>query len=917
MHFTFLNVATIRMTSLDQTRDLFQARGELSTPSGKVGLYRLTRLEDLGWTRVEELPFCIRVLLEAALRHCDGREVRPEDVQHLAQWQPENLPKVEVPFRPARVLLQDFTGVPCLVDLAAVRAAVQRLGGDLQRVNPLVPVDLVIDHSLQVDFYGTPDALARNVTLEFERNQERYVFLRWGQEAFANFRVIPPSIGIIHQVNLEFLADCVTLREDHAGPVAFPDSLVGTDSHTTMINGLGVVGWGVGGIEAEAVMLGQPLTLLLPEVVGVELLGELPSGATATDLVLTLTQRLRQLGVVGKLVEYFGPGVGSMTAPDRATLANMAPEYGATMGYFALDAQTLDYLRQTGRSEEHVQIVERYAKEQMLWRSADTVQPKYSQVLTLDLSTVEPCLAGPKRPHDRVPLARMPQAFQQALQSPVEQSGFGIAAEETSRTVEIQCQGRTTKLRHGSVVVAAITSCTNTSNPRLMLAAGVLAQKAIRLGLQVPPYVKTSLAPGSRVVSDYLATAGLDKALEALGFHTVGYGCTTCIGNSGPLPQPVAQAIQEGHFVVAAVLSGNRNFEGRIHPLVRANYLASPPLVVAYALAGRVDIDFQTEPIGMGKTGRPVFLHDLLPTPDEIAQALPAILPEMFRRRYARVWEASPLWNTLQTPKGGLYAWDPRSTYIREPPFVMDIPLEPPGISPIHKARVLAVLGDSVTTDHISPAGAIALESPAGQYLLSLGVAPEEFNSYGARRGNHEVMIRGTFANVRLRNHLVPGVEGGYTRHFPSGDHTTIYEAAMRYRQEGVPLVILAGTEYGSGSSRDWAAKGTALLGVRAVLASSFERIHRSNLIGMGVAPLEFLPGQGWKTLGLTGEEVLHILGLDDRVHPGQLLVVEVLLPTGSSRKFQVQLRIDTPLELQYYRHGGILPMMVRKLLNG
>ncbi len=903
------------MSTLERTADLLNARGELHLPSGKVGFYRLSRLEELGWTRLEELPYCIRVLLESALRHCNGREVRPEDVEHLARWRAEDLPKVEVPFLPARVLLQDFTGVPCVVDLAAMRAAVARLGGDPHRVNPLVPVDLVIDHSLQVDFYGSADALARNVALELERNRERYTFLRWGQTALKNFRVIPPSVGIIHQVNLEFLASCVSLGHDHGGPVAYPDSVVGTDSHTTTINGLGVVGWGVGGIEAEAVMLGQPVPLLLPEVVGVELVGQLPAGATATDLVLTLTQRLRQLGVVGKLIEFFGPTAAWLPVPDRATLANMAPEYGATMAYFPFDEQTLSYLRQTGRSEEQIRLVERYTKEQLLWRSPGAPAPKYSQVLTVDLSTVEPSVAGPKRPQDRTPIHQLPSAFRRSLESPPTAWGFGLSAQQVGQRVRISCAGQQVELRHGSVVLAAITSCTNTSNPTLMLAAGLLAEKAVGRGLRVPPYVKTSLAPGSRVVSEYLAATGLDRALEGLGFYTVGYGCATCIGNSGPLPEPVAQAIQEHGLVVAAVLSGNRNFEGRIHPLIRANYLASPPLVVAYALAGRIDIDLQREPIGKDPAGRPVFLREIWPTPEELARAARAILPEMFRRPYARLQEASPLWNLLPRPEGALYAWESASTYIQPPPFLEQISLSPPGIRPIRQARILALLGDSITTDHISPAGAISPESPAGKYLLSLGVRPEDFNSYGARRGNHQVMVRGTFANARLRNHMVPGVEGGYTRHFPSGELMSIYEAALRYQQEGVPLVIMAGGEYGSGSSRDWAAKGTALLGVRAVLAQSFERIHRSNLIGMGVLPLEFLPGQSWQSWQLSGQEIIDLPDLNDRLQPGQIVQVVLQPPTGPTRQLQVKVRIDTPLELEWYRHGGILPMMVRKLL--
>ncbi|MCS7305025.1 MAG: aconitate hydratase AcnA [Thermoguttaceae bacterium] len=903
------------MSGLESMTDLLEARSQLSLPSGKVGFYRLSRVEELGWARLAELPYCIRVLLESLVRHCDGQLVRPEEVEQLARWRPEAQPKVEVPFLPARVLLQDFTGLPCMVDLAAMRAAVARLGGDPQRVNPLVPVDLVIDHSLQVDFYGSADALSRNVALEFERNQERYIFLRWSQKAFGNFRVIPPSVGIIHQVNLEFLASCVSLGHDHAGPVAYPDSVLGTDSHTTTINGLGVVGWGVGGIEAEAVMLGQPVGLCLPEVVGVELVGQLPAGATATDVVLMLTQELRRVGVVGKFLEFFGPSVRWMGVPDRATLANMAPEYGATMAYFPFDEQTLAYLRQTGRSEMHLRLVEEYTKEQFLWRSPDAPVPRYSQVLTFDLSRVEPSVAGPKRPQDRVPIGHLPEAFRRALEAPVAERGFGLSAQQRAQAVPIEVKGQKAELRHGSVVLAAITSCTNTSNPTLMLAAGLLAEKAVRRGLRVPPYVKTSLAPGSQAVTEYLAAAGLERPLQMLGFHTVGYGCATCIGNSGPLPEQVAQAIEKHKLVVAAVLSGNRNFEGRIHPLVRANYLASPPLVVAYALAGRIDIDLHREPIGKDPAGQPVFLRDIWPTPQELAQAAKAILPEMFRRPYARLHEASPLWNLLPTPEGALYAWDPASTYLQQPPFLDQVDLTPPAIQPIRQARILALLGDSITTDHISPAGPISPESPAGAYLRSLGLQPEEFHTYGARRGNHQVMVRGSFANLRLRNHLVADLEGGYTRHFPSGDLMTIYEAAMRYQQEGVPLVIMAGAEYGCGSSRDWAAKGTALLGVRAVVAQSFERIHRSNLIGMGVLPLEFLPGQGWQTWQLTGQELIDIPELNDQLQPRQILQVLVQPPTGASRLFQVKVRIDTPLELQWYRHGGILPMMLRKLL--
>ncbi len=908
------------MTSQHSIADPFAARDVFETGTGPATLYRLTRLEDAGLARLEALPYALRVLLESLVRHCDGKAVTPEDVKHLAGWNAAAPARVEIPFMPARVILQDFTGVPAVVDLAAMRSAMARLGGDPRKVNPLIPVDLVIDHSVQVDRFGSPQALAENVRLEFLRNRERYALLRWAQKAFENFRVVPPSVGIIHQVNLEYLAKVVCLRRSGDGWVALPDSLVGTDSHTTMINGLGVLGWGVGGIEAEAVMLGQPLSMLLPEVIGLELTGSLPAGATATDLVLRVTELLRKEGVVGKFVEFFGPGVAAMPVADRATLANMAPEYGATMGFFPIDQQTLEYLRLSGRSESEVALVERYAKEQLLFRTEQSPVPTYSKVLSLDISTVEPGLAGPKRPQDRVPLGEVKAAFRQALLAPTSQRGYALPPAELDRSVLVRMAGQAGQpcghLAHGAVVIAAITSCTNTSNPAVMIAAGLLAQKAVQRGLRVPPYVKTSLAPGSRVVTDYLARAGLDKPLEALGFHTVGYGCTTCIGNSGPLPEPVAQAVQEGRLVVAAVLSGNRNFEGRIHPLVKANYLASPPLVVAYALAGTVDRDLLTEPLGKASDGQAVFLRDIWPSPAEIENVIRQTLgPELFRQRYSSGLDDHPMWAGLPEPEGELFPWDPQSTYIQEPPFLHDIQAAPPGIRPIRGARVLLALGDSVTTDHISPAGSIPADSPAGQYLIAQGVAPADFNSYGARRGNDRVMTRGTFANLRLRNFLVPGTEGGVTRHFPSGQVMTVFDAAEKYRQEGVPLVVLAGAEYGTGSSRDWAAKGTYLLGIRAVLAASFERIHRSNLVGMGVLPLEFPPGQTWQSLGLSGQETFDFPDLAERLAPGALLTVRATGPDGRVIPFTARARIDTPLELEYYRNGGILQTVLRRLL--
>jgi len=925
--------------------DPFSARDTFDTGAGKAGIYRLSKLETDRLTRIDALPYSLRVLLESLLRNCDGYVITEEDVKNLARWQAEAPASVEIPFKPARVVLQDFTGVPSVVDLAAMRSAMQRMGGDPAKINPLVPADLVVDHSVQVDSYGSGQSLEKNIELEFLRNRERYEFLRWGQEAFDNFRVVPPGTGIVHQVNLEYLAKCVFLREDYAGPVAVPDSLVGTDSHTTMIDGLGVVGWGVGGIEAEGVMLGQPVYMLMPEVVGMRVTGQLPAGTTATDMVLLATEILRAEGVVGKFVEFFGPGVSTMGLADRATIANMSPEYGATMGYFPIDAETLRYLRRTGRSDQEVELVERYTKEQGLFRTDQAPVPTFTRVIEFDLSKVEPSLAGPKRPQDRVPLSQMQQSFHDSLAAPVSQRGFALDGEALKRTAQVagirksskgdSSNGDSTRIGHGAIAIAAITSCTNTSNPSVMVAAGLVARKAVALGLTVPAYVKTSLAPGSRVVTEYLRKAGLDSDLDKIGFNTVGYGCTTCIGNSGPLPKPVHDAIHAGNLVAAGVLSGNRNFEGRISPDVKANYLASPPLVVAYALAGTTDIDLIGQPLGQvangtDQDGEPVFLQDIWPTAEEVRETVEAcVLPEMFREQYDNVWQKNPRWNAIEVSSGKLYAWQEQSTYIQEPPFLVDLSPEPQPMERLSDARCLALLGDSVTTDHISPAGAIATDSPAGKFLRQAGVRSGDFNSYGSRRGNDRVMTRGTLANIRIRNQLAPGTEGGVTRHLPDGATMSIYDAAMQYRQEGVPLVILAGREYGTGSSRDWAAKGTFLLGVRAVIASSYERIHRSNLVGMGVLPLEFEQGITWQSLGLSGEEIFSIPDLNEDLQPRQMLTV-VAKKSETGRKeiedatsvppaeitFQVQVRIDTPVELDYYRNGGILQTVLRKLLK-
>jgi len=897
--------------------DPFGGVDTLDTRGGAVTIHRLDALSRRGVGDLDRLPYSIRVLLESVLRNVDGFTVREEDVTRLAGWCARAPEQRELPFKPARVLLQDFTGVPAVVDLAAMRDALRRWGGDPKRINPLIPVDLVIDHSVQVDRFGSADALGINAELEFQRNRERYEFLRWGQNAFDGFRVVPPATGIVHQVNLEYLATVVARRRIDGRDVALPDTLVGTDSHTTMINGLGVVGWGVGGIEAEAVMLGQPIYMLTPEVVGFKLTGRLPEGATATDLVLTVTQMLRSKGVVGKFVEFHGPGLAEMSLPDRATIANMSPEYGATMGFFPVDAETLDYLRRTGRTEEQIDLVERYTKEQGLFRTADTPDPEFTDTLELDLSTVEPSLAGPKRPQDRVPLSAMKESFGRSLRAPIAERGFALDDAAMKRSAEVRHDGSATSITHGSVVIAAITSCTNTSNPSVMVAAGLLAKKAAERGLKVRPYVKTSLAPGSRVVTRYLEDAGLTPYLEQLGFHHVGYGCTTCIGNSGPLPEPVAEALADTDLVAASVLSGNRNFEGRVHAQVKANYLASPPLVVAYALAGTVDIDLQNEPLGEGADGQPVYLRDVWPTAQEVEQAVAeAVKPESFKQQYADVFTGNERWNRISGVSGETYDWAPESTYIQAPPFFDGLALEAGEIEDLEGARVLVLVGDSITTDHISPAGAIKADSPAGVYLQEHGVEPQDFNSYGSRRGNDRVMTRGTFANVRLRNLLAPGTEGGVTVHLPSGEQMSIHEAAMKYKEAGTPLVVLAGREYGTGSSRDWAAKGTLLLGVRAVLAESFERIHRSNLVGMGVLPLQFLPGDGVEKLGLTGHETFdfQIRGPGGSVEPMQQVSVTATDPDGQVKTFTTTARLDTPVEVDYYRNGGILHTVLRQL---
>jgi aconitate hydratase len=884
----------------------FGSRSTLRVTGKDYEIYRLDALDKQGIS-TKHLPFSLRVLLENLLRTEDGRNVTKDEIRALAAWSGKSKPGKEIAFTPSRVLLQDFTGVPAVVDLAAMRDAMKRLAGDPTLINPLQPAELVIDHSVQVDEFGTPQAFQLNAELEFLRNKERYAFLRWGQTAFHNLAIVPPDTGIVHQVNLEYLARVVFVQENNGKRTAYPDTLVGTDSHTTMINGLGCLGWGVGGIEAEAAMLGQPVSMLIPQVVGVKLTGKLHEGATATDLVLTITEMLRKHGVVGKFVEYFGPGLQELPLADRATIGNMSPEYGATCGIFPVDKESLVYLRLTGRSEEQIALVEAYCREQGLFHDEKTPQAEYSELLALDLGTVEPSLAGPKRPQDRVPLSKARESFEQALPSLVK-PGKGTS----------QSAPGNGNLHHGSVVIAAITSCTNTSNPSVMVAAGLLAKKAVERGLEMPRWVKTSLAPGSKVVRDYLERAGLTPYLEKLKFHIVGYGCTTCIGNSGPLPPEVSKAIEEKDLVVASVLSGNRNFEGRINSEVRANYLMSPPLVVAFALSGRIDVDLRQDPIATDKQGKPVYLADIWPSRREVDEAIQkSITSDMFRRSYGEVYHGDDRWRSLPVPQGETYAWEKDSTYIRRAPYFDDMNLKPAAIEDIKNARVLAVLGDSVTTDHISPAGSIKKDSPAGKYLQEHGVKPADFNSYGSRRGNHEVMVRGTFANVRLRNKMVPNLEGGFTRHLPDGAEMSIFEASEKYIAEGVPLVILAGKEYGAGSSRDWAAKGPLLLGVRVVVAESYERIHRSNLVGMGILPLQFATGENAQSLGLTGEEVIEIAGVRDLIEKfsaGRQVKVRAMAG-GKTTTFKALVRIDTPQEAQYYANGGILQYVLRQLL--
>lgn len=888
---------------------------EFNTGNGNATLYSLPQLEKEGAGNISRMPFTIKTLLEAVLRERDGYTVTDDDVQNVLNYDPVVKTKAEIPFKPSRVVLQDFTGVPAVVDLAALRSAMARMGGSPSRINPEVPVDLVIDHSVQVDAFGQDSAFQMNSEIEFERNRERYEFLRWGQKAFDNFSVVPPARGIVHQVNLEYLAKGVFTKQKDGKTVAYPDTLVGTDSHTTMINGLGIVGWGVGGIEAEAVMLGQPIYMLLPDVVGFKITGNLPEGVTATDLTLKVTQMLRQKGVVGKFIEFYGDGLTNMSLPDRTTIANMAPEYGATVGYFPIDYESLNYMRRTGRDEETLQLVERYTKEQGLFRHDGIEEPMFSDTLHLDLADVETSVAGPKRPQDRVSITRLKDDFNESLVSEDQTKGFALTQEELANKGTFK-NGQQVDMTHGDVVIAAITSCTNTSNPSVMLGAGIVAKKAIEKGLSVPPYVKTSLAPGSRVVTEYLEESGLTPYLDQLGFNLVGYGCTTCIGNSGPLPEAVENAINEGDLIVSGVLSGNRNFEGRIHQNVKANYLASPPLVVVYALAGTVDIDITKEPIGKDKDGNEVYLKDIWPSTDEIKEFLDdAVRPEVFHKMYDGIEDSNEEWNNIPVTGGELYEWDPDSTYIQEPPFFENMSKEPQPIQPIKDARVLVKVGHTITTDHISPAGAIKEDSPAGEFLKSRGVEKKDFNSYGSRRGNDRIMTRGTFANVRFKNQLADGYEGGYTKYFPDDEITSIYEAAMKYKESGTPLIGLAGKEYGTGSSRDWAAKGTNLLGVRAVIAESFERIHRSNLVGMGVLPLEFKEGDSADSLGLDGSEQFTI-DIDDNMEPQQTVPVTAKKEDGKEIKFEVKSRIDTPVEVDYFRNGGILHTVLRNFLS-
>lgn len=878
--------------------------------SGKdYTIYRLRSLQECGIAKVLKLPYSIRVLLENMLRNEDGKNITRTDIENLANWSPKKKSDKEIAFTPARVLLQDFTGVPAVVDLAAMREAMVKMGGDPKKINPLQPVDLVIDHSVQTDFFGTPDAFRCNIEKEFERNRERYQFLKWGQKAFDNFRVVPPATGIIHQVNLEYLSPLVFSKKEGGKTFLYPDTLVGTDSHTTMINGLGVLGWGVGGIEAEAAMLGQPISMLIPEVVGFKFTGKLREGVLATDVVLTVTQMLRKKGVVGKIVEYYGPGLSELTLADRAVIANMSPEYGATAGYFPVDEETLDFLKLTGRDEAQIKLAEFYFKEQRLFREDPAEELSYSDVLELDLSTVEMSLAGPKRPQDRVLLSGVSTSFKKTFPELLK------GKKKDAPKVSIEVNGEKGDLEHGSVVIASITSCTNTSDPSVMLAAGLLAEKAFLKGLTVKPWVKTSLAPGSQVVTDYLRASGLLYYLEKLRFHLTGYGCMTCIGNSGPLPEPVSWAVKKNDLAVASILSGNRNFEGRVHSQVKANYLASPALVVAYAIAGKITINLEKEPLGKDKKGRLVYLKDIWPASAEIKAAMKSVNAEMYKNRYKNVFDGNEAWRALEAPAGDTFKWEKDSLYVKNPPYFQKMAAKPAALKDIKDARVLALLGDSITTDHISPAGAIKLDSPAGKYLTDLGVEPKDFNSYGARRGNHEVMMRGTFANIRLKNLMLPGVEGGMTKYFPEkgkSSEATIFEASMKYQERKTSLIILAGKEYGSGSSRDWAAKGPALLGVKAVIAESFERIHRSNLIGMGILPLQFLDGQNAASLKLKGDELYSIEGIADQLSAGKILTCKI----SQGKNFKVKCRIDTPVELEYYKNGGILQYVLRGLLQ-
>ncbi|MCY8272763.1 aconitate hydratase AcnA [Bacillus sonorensis] len=898
-------------------KDAFQSRKTFSVQGKTYSYYSLKALEDQGIGKVSKLPYSIKVLLESVLRQVDGRVITEEHVKNLARWGTAELKDIDVPFKPSRVILQDFTGVPAVVDLASLRKAMAEVGGDPDKINPEIPVDLVIDHSVQVDKAGTDDALTVNMDLEFERNAERYKFLSWAKKAFNNYQAVPPATGIVHQVNLEYLANVVHAIEEDGEIVTYPDTLVGTDSHTTMINGIGVLGWGVGGIEAEAGMLGQPSYFPVPEVIGAKLVGKLPNGTTATDLALKVTQVLREKGVVGKFVEFFGPGVAELPLADRATIANMAPEYGATCGFFPVDEEALEYMRLTGRDEEHIAVVEEYCRQNGLFYTPDQEDPVFTDIVEIDLSKVEANLSGPKRPQDLIPLTEMKETFHKHLVSPAGNQGFGLDASEADKEIKFKLEnGEEAVMKTGAIAIAAITSCTNTSNPYVLIGAGLVAKKAVELGLQVPNYVKTSLAPGSKVVTGYLVNSGLLPYMRELGFNIVGYGCTTCIGNSGPLAPEIEKAVADNDLLVTSVLSGNRNFEGRIHPLVKGNYLASPPLVVAYALAGTVDIDLKKEPIGVGKDGQNVYFNDIWPTMDEINKVVKrTVTPELFRKEYERVFDDNERWNAIETTDEALYKWDEESTYIQNPPFFENMSVEPGVVEPLKGLRVVGKFGDSVTTDHISPAGAIGKDTPAGKYLQEKGVSPRDFNSYGSRRGNHEVMMRGTFANIRIKNQIAPGTEGGYTTYWPTGEVMSIYDACMKYKESGTGLVVIAGKDYGMGSSRDWAAKGTNLLGIKTVIAESFERIHRSNLVLMGVLPLQFKDGENAETLGLTGKETIEV-DVNETVRPRDLVPVKAISEDGTVTSFEAVVRFDSEVEIDYYRHGGILQMVLRNKMK-